>query len=148
MLEVLGGALTAKPYWVKTTFGILGDLLPQNSISKSRRHIEQAGLSLVNALCKSTHTLDQLVTTPRVTESDAPNICICLCVLCVGGARSNDETLFSQHIPNKYPTVPPGQKNTSPKSVTYKSVRRCISAKKYPYRSRGLEFIQERIVIM
>ena len=122
MLEVLGGALTAKPYWVKTTFGILDDLLPQNSISKSRRHIEQAGLSLVNALCKSTHTLDQLVTTPRVTESDAPNICICLCVLCVGGARRNDDTMLSEPkttyfpntFPNEYPTVPPGQKKHLP----------------------------------
>lgn len=106
MLEVLGGALTAKPYWVKTTFGILGDLLPQNSISKSRRHIEQAGLSLVNALCKSTHTLDQLVTTPRVTESDAPNICICLCVLCVGGARRTEDNInlgVTQQVPNSTP---------------------------------------------
>ena len=115
---------------------------------KAEGILNKHALPFVNALCKSTHTLDQLVTTPRVTESDAPNICICLCVLCVGGARSNDETLFSQHIPKRVPNSTPRAEKHLPKSVTHKSVRRCISAKKYPYRSRGLEFIQERIVIM
>ena len=38
----------------------------------------------MNALCKSTHTLDQRYTTPRVTENDAPNIRVYVCVVCVG----------------------------------------------------------------
>ena len=57
-------------------------------------------LSFVNALCKSTHTLDQRYTTPRVTENDAPYLCVYVCVVCVGGSVSNEDILFSQHDPH------------------------------------------------
>lgn len=78
-------------------------------------------LSFVNALCKSTHTLDQRYTTPRVTENDAPYLCVYVCVVCVGGSRSiknivlgqSKTYFFSQRVPNKTPI----RENRSPSSV-------------------------------
>ena len=57
---------------------------------KAEGIMNKHALSFVNALCKSTHT-SALVTTPRVTENDAPYLCVYVCVVCVGGARRNEE---------------------------------------------------------
>lgn len=79
-------------------------------------------LSFVNALCKSTHTLDQRYTTPRVTENDAPYLCVYVCVVCVGGSRSNDNTVLGQSktysFPNEFPTRPPYEKTGVPHQYT------------------------------
>ena len=61
--------------------------------------LNKHALSFVYALCKSTHTLDQRYTTPRVTENDAPYLCVYVCVVCVGGSVSNEGALLSQQDP-------------------------------------------------
>ena len=63
-------------------------------------------------LQEHTHT-SALVTTPRVTENDAPHIYVYVCVVCVGGSVSNENILLSQRVPNKTPI----RENRSPSSV-------------------------------
>ena len=119
--RVFGRSVTAKPYCVKSTFGILNDLLPQNSISKMRSDIEQTRLIVCERpLQEHTHT-SALVTTPRATENDAPKYSVYVCVVCVGGSRSNDNIVLGQSkeyfFPNESPIVPnttPRQENRSP----------------------------------
>lgn len=79
--------------------------MSQNSISKSAKHIlNKHALSFVNALCKSTHTREQYVTTPRARKTTHQNICVYVCVVCVGGSRSIENILLfqtsSQHDPH------------------------------------------------
>lgn len=80
---------------------------------KAEGIMNKHALSFVNALCKSTHTLDQRYTTPRVTENDAPYLCVYVCVVCVGGSVSIENILLSQRVPNKTPI----RENRSPSSV-------------------------------
>ena len=72
-----------------------------------RSDIEQTRLIVCERpLQEHTHT-SALVTTPRATENDAPKYSVYVCVVCVGGARSNDnivlgqskEYFFSQRVP-------------------------------------------------
>lgn len=76
--------------------------MSQNSISKSAKHIlNKHALSFVNALCKSTHTREQYVDHPQVRENDAPFYSVYVCVVCVGGVRRSERTLFFQRIPSE-----------------------------------------------
>ena len=79
-------------------------------------------LSFVNALCKSTHTLDQRYTTPRVTENDAPYLCVYVCVVCVGGSVSIKNIVLGEtkehFFPNEFPTRPPYEKTGVPNQYT------------------------------
>lgn len=89
---------------------------------KAEGIMNKHALSFVNALCKSTHTLDQRYTTPRVTENDAPYLCVYVCVVCVGGARSNDNIVVCRtktySFPNEFPTRPPYEKTGVPHQYT------------------------------
>ena len=70
--RVFGRSVTAKPYCVKSVYGILDDLLPQNSISKMRSDIEQTRFIVCERpLQEHTHT-SALCYHPQVTENDAP----------------------------------------------------------------------------
>ena len=87
--------------------------------------LNKHALSFVNALCKSTHTLDARYTTPRATENDAPKYSVYVCVVCVGGARSNDNIVLGQwktyFFPNESPIVPArpsGKKTGVPNQYT------------------------------
>jgi hypothetical protein len=63
-------------------------------IEKCEAHNEQTRLIVCERpLQEHTHT-SALVTTPRATENDAPNICVYVCVVCVGGSRSNERHIF------------------------------------------------------
>ena len=87
--------------------------MSQNSISKSRRHTEQTRLIVCERpLQEHTHT-SALVTTPRATENDAPYLCVYVCVVCVGGARSIEGTLLSQRVPNSPQQDPQARKQES-----------------------------------
>ena len=87
-----------------------------------RSDIEQTRLIVCERpLQEHTHT-SALVTTPRATENDAPKYSGYVCVVCVGGARSNDNIVLGQSktyfFPNEYPTRPPGTKNGVPNQYT------------------------------
>ena len=108
---------------MKSTFGILNDLLPQNSISKMRSDIEQTRLIVCERpLQEHTHT-SALCYHPQVTENDAPNTGVYVCVVCVGGSRSNDNIVLGQSkeyfFPNEFPTRPPYEKTGVPNQYTY-----------------------------
>ena len=83
-----------------------------------RSYIEQTRLIVCERpLQEHTHT-SALVTTPRATENDAPNTGVYVCVVCVGGSRSNDNIVLGQSkeyfFPNEYPHTTPRQENRSP----------------------------------
>ena len=75
-----------------------------------RSDIEQTRLIVCERpLQEHTHT-SALVTTPRVTENDAPNTVVYVCVVCVV-VLGQSKTYF---FPNEFPTRPPGTKNGVP----------------------------------
>ena len=79
-----------------------------------RSDIEQTRLIVCERpLQEHTHT-SALVTTPRVTENDAPNI-VCMCVLCVWVVLGQSKTYS---FPNESPTRPPGKKTGVPNQYT------------------------------
>ena len=87
-----------------------------------RSDIEQTRLIVCERpLQEHTHT-SALVTTPRATENDAPKYSVYVCVVCVGGARSNDNIVLGQSktyfFPNESPTRPPGTKTGVPNQHT------------------------------
>ena len=90
-------SVTAKPLANHhTIFGKCYLYVSQNSISKVRSNIKQTRLIVCERpLQEHTHT-SALVTTPRVTENDAPYLCVYVCVVCVGGSVSNKNILLSQ----------------------------------------------------
>lgn len=115
LLECLSGAYCRRHRQI-TTLNTVSTLFIRNSkldIEKPKAYLNKHALSFVNALCKSTHTLDQRYTTPRVTENDAPYLCVYVCVVCVGGSVSNENILLSQRVPNKTPI----RENRSPSSA-------------------------------
>ena len=86
-----------------------------------RSDIEQTRLIVCERpLQEHTHT-SALVTTPRATENDAPKYSVYVCVVCVGGSRSNENIVLGQSkeyfFPNESPIVPnktPIRENRSP----------------------------------
>ena len=80
-----------------------------------RSDIEQTRLIVCERpLQEHTHT-SALVTTPRATENDAPNI-VCMCVLCVWVVLGQSkEYFFSQRVPQQ---DPPGKKTGVPNQYT------------------------------
>ena len=56
--------------------------------------LNKHALSFVNAPCNGTHTLDALCYHPQVTENDAPNIRVYVCVVWVGVYPSINEYVF------------------------------------------------------
>ena len=87
-----------------------------------RSDIEQTRLIVCERpLQEHTHT-SALVTTPRATENDAPKYSVYVCVVCVGGSRSNDNIVLGQSkehfFPNEYPYTTPGKKIGVPNQYT------------------------------
>ena len=83
-----------------------------------RSDIEQTRLIVCERpLQEHTHT-SALVTTPRATENDAPKYSVYVCVVCVGGSRSNKNIVLGQSktyfFPNEYPYTTPIRENRSP----------------------------------
>ena len=103
-------SVTAKP-WTNhyTKYGKCCLYVTQNSISKMRSDNEQTRLIVCERpLQEHTHT-SALVTTPRVTENDAPNI-VCMCVLCVWVVVGQTNPYF---FPNEFPYTSPTRKQES-----------------------------------
>ena len=64
-----------------------------------RSDIEQTRLIVCERpLQEHTHT-SALCYHPQVTENDAPNTGVYVCVVCVGGVRSIEGILLSQRVP-------------------------------------------------
>ena len=94
-----------------------------------RSDIEQTRLIVCERpLQEHTHT-SALCYHPQVTENDAPNTSVYVCVVCVGGARSNDNILLSQRVPNSSQQDPQARKTESQISIHRQRVYRCINVK-------------------
>ena len=95
-----------------------------------RSDIEQTRLIVCERpLQEHTHT-SALCYHPQVTENDAPNTGVYVCVVCVGGARSIEGILLSQRVPNSSQQDPQARKQESLISIHRQRVYRCITAEK------------------
>ena len=78
-----------------------------------RSDIEQTRLIVCERpLQEHTHT-SALCYHPQVTENDVPKYGVYVCVVCVGGSRSNDNILFSQRVSNSSQQDPQARKTES-----------------------------------
>ena len=123
LFECLGGVYCRRHRQITTlnTVSVIYTCL-KTRYRKCVAILNKHALSFVYALCKSTHTLDQRYTTPRVTENDAPYLCVYVCVVCVGGSVSSNNVVVCRtktySFPNEFPTRPPGTKNGVPSQYT------------------------------
>lgn len=133
LFECLGGVYCRRHRQITTlnTVSTLFIRVSKLDIEKPKAILNKHALSFVYALCKSTHTLDQRYTTPRVTENDAPYLCVYVCVVCVGGSVSIKNIVLGQSKTYSFPNETPRQEKRSPKSIyidnvynTYINVKR------------------------